>query len=288
MKNVYKYQDVKLIAMNNKQDEKKFIKQICKPSFKYARQLGNTLVGVHMGKASVIFNKLIIVRSSLGYINTDLFIFQVETEDIYKDIAEWPDLFDLNDSKTIGFFKNETLSNMIMESYYIQAKLYHYVLADKSTKSKHKRVSKKGINEMATNSYMPVLERSLQDNPIDRSLLLEQEAMRTESDLMTLVYQDSLFDKEVFYAKNIGIHSKDHILFLVKLEKKALCLINTKHWILSDKITSLPYSHWHIQAFKNFVSNRISSELVEQRVLSIKLSKKYQNKCVSHISSLLI
>ena len=37
MENVRKYQDVKLMAMNNEQDEKKFIKQIRKFSFKYAR-----------------------------------------------------------------------------------------------------------------------------------------------------------------------------------------------------------------------------------------------------------
>ena len=37
MENVRKYQDIKLMAMNNEQDEKKFINQICKPSFKYAR-----------------------------------------------------------------------------------------------------------------------------------------------------------------------------------------------------------------------------------------------------------
>ena len=47
--------------MNNEQDEKKFIKQIHKPSFKYARQLGGTLVEAHMGKASITLNKLIIV-----------------------------------------------------------------------------------------------------------------------------------------------------------------------------------------------------------------------------------
>src|SRR6185437_2273514 len=189
MENVRKYQDVKLMAMNNDQDKKKFIKQICKPSFKYARQLGNTLVGSHMGKATITLNKPIIVGASvlglskllmyhfwygyvkerygnkaqLGYIDTDSFIFQVETEDIYKDMAERPDLFDLNDSKTIGLFKDETLDNVITESYYIRAKSYHYVLADKSTKSKHKGVSKKGINEMATNSYMPALKGSLPD-----------------------------------------------------------------------------------------------------------------------------
>src|SRR6185312_8084594 len=124
-------------------------------------------------------------------------------------MAEQPDLFDLNDSKTIGLFKDKTPDNVITESYHIQAKSYYYGLADKSTKSKHKGVSKKGINKMATNLYMPALEGSLLDDPIDRSLLSEQEAnslaMRTKADPMTLVYQDCLFGKEVFYAKNIGI-----------------------------------------------------------------------------------
>src|SRR5260364_181901 len=105
IENVHKYQDVKLMAMNNDQNEKKFIKQICKPSFKYARQLGNTLVGAHMGKATITLNKPIIVRALvlgfskllmyrfwygyvkerygnkawLGYMDTDSFIFIVET-----------------------------------------------------------------------------------------------------------------------------------------------------------------------------------------------------------------
>ena len=53
--------------------------------------------------------------------------------------------------------------------------------------------------------------------------------MRTEADLMTLVYRDCLFDKEVFHAKNVGIRSKDHELSLVESEKKALYPIDTKH-----------------------------------------------------------
>ena len=67
--------------------------------------------------------------------------------------------------------------------------------------------------------------------------------MRTEADPMTLIYLDCLFGKEVFYAKNVGIRSKDHILSLVESEKKALCPIDTKRWILSDGITTLPYGH---------------------------------------------
>src|ERR1041384_497321 len=180
MENVRKYQDVKLMKCNNERDEKAFLNKIRKPSFKYARQLGDTLVGAHMGKASVTLNKPIIVGASvlglsklhmyrfwygyvkerygdkaqLGYMNTDSFIFQVETEDIYKDMAERPDIFDLNDSNTIGLYKDETPGNVINESMHIRAKLWHYVLADKSTISKHKGVSKKGMGEMETDTYM--------------------------------------------------------------------------------------------------------------------------------------
>lgn len=45
MENVRKYQDVKLMKMINEDDEKKFLKKVRKPSFKYARKLGSTLVG---------------------------------------------------------------------------------------------------------------------------------------------------------------------------------------------------------------------------------------------------
>jgi hypothetical protein len=204
-------------------------------------------------------------------------------------MAERPDLFDLNDSKTIGLFKDETPDNIITESIHIRAKSYHYVLADKTTKSKHKGVSKKGMGEMATDSYMPTLEGSLLDNPLDKSLLTEQEAkylaMRSEADPMTLVYRDCLFGKEVFYAKNVGIRSKDHTLSLVESEKKALCPIDTKRWILSDGITTLPYNHWRIMVYKNMVKAGISHEEAEKRAMRVKLTEKYQNECVSHISS---
>ena len=207
-------------------------------------------------------------------------------EPIYKDIAEHPNLFDLNDSKTIGLFKDETPGNVITEYFHIRAKSYHYVLADKSTKSKHKGVSKKGMGEMAIDTYMPSLEGSFLDNPIDKSSLSEQEIMRAEADPMTLVYWDCLFGKEVFHAKNVGIRSKDHILSLVKSEKKALCPIDTKRWILSDGITTLPYRYWRIQAYKNMVKTGISEELAEKRAINAKLPEKYQNECTDHIAVL--
>ncbi|GET58843.1 uncharacterized protein LOC111334919 [Rhizophagus irregularis DAOM 181602=DAOM 197198] len=207
--------------------------------FKYARQLGNTLVGAHMGKASVILNKPIIIGASvlglskllmyrfwygfvkekygnkvrLGYMDTDSFIYHVETEDIYKDMAERPDLFDLNDTKTIGLFKDETPGNVITESYHIRAKSYHYVLADKSTKSKHKGVSKKGMSDMAKDTYFPSLGGTLLDDTVEKDEIF---------DPMTQVYRDCLFENNIFYAKNVGMRTKNHVISLIESEKKAL------------------------------------------------------------------
>jgi hypothetical protein len=195
MENVRKYQDVKIMRMINDRNEKTFLKKVRKPSFKYARQLGPTLIGAHMGKASVTLNKPIIVGASvlgfsklhiykfwygylkekygdkvrLGYMDTDSYIFETETENIYKDMSERPDLFNLNGDQTVGKFKDETPGNVITESYHIRAKSYHYVLADKTTNSRHKGVSKKGMGEMATDTYFPSLGGTLLDDPVNET-----------------------------------------------------------------------------------------------------------------------
>src|SRR5271167_1457302 len=102
------------MKMCNERDKKTFLKKIRNPRFKYSKQLEDTLIGVHIGKVSVVLNKPIIVggavlglsklhmyefwygyvkekygiKSQLGYMDTDSFIFQVETKDIYKDMDE--------------------------------------------------------------------------------------------------------------------------------------------------------------------------------------------------------
>ncbi|CAJ0828847.1 16106_t:CDS:2 [Entrophospora sp. SA101] len=272
---------------------------VSKPSFKYARQLSNTLIGAHMGQASVVLNKPIIVGASvlglskllmyrfwygyvkekygdkakLGYMDTDGMIFQTETEDIYKDMAERPDIFDLTDSKTIGLFKDECPGKIITESIHIRAKTYHYVISDKSTKSKHKGVSKGGMNDLAinvnTNTYDQKLGGTLLDDPVPESRIV---------DPMTLIYRDCLFENEVFHAKNIGFRSKNHVLSLVESEKKALCPLNSKNWVLSDGITPWAYGHWRIDAYKSMVKAGISPEMAEKRAIVAQHHPTLENK----------
>ena len=75
------------------------------------------------------------------------------------------------------------------------------------------------------------------------------------------------------------------VLSLVKSEKKALCPIDTKRWILSDGITSLSYWHWRNMIYKNMVKDGILHEEAEKRAIRAKLSEKYQNECTFHIAN---
>src|SRR5207244_67880 len=180
-----------------------------------------------------------------------------------------PDIFDLTDSKTIGLFKDECPGKIITESIHIRAKTYHYTISDGSTRSKHKGVSKSGMNKMATNTYFPSLGGSLLDDSIPPNKIL---------DPMTLVYRDCLFGNEVFYAKNIGFRSKDHILSMVESEKKALCPLNSKNWVLSDGITPWAYGHWRIDAYKSMVKAGMSLELAEKRAIVAQHHPTLENK----------
>src|SRR5438552_19083085 len=114
-----------------------------------------------------------VIKPSLVIWIPDGIIFQAETEDIYKDMAERPDIFDLTDSKTIGLFKDECPGKIITESFHIRAKTYHYVISDGSTRSKHKGVSKGGMNDLAinvnTNTYDQKLGGTLLDDTVPES-----------------------------------------------------------------------------------------------------------------------
>jgi hypothetical protein len=52
----------------------------------------------------------------------------IETEDIYKDWVERPDIFDLNYSGDLFLIKDETKGNPIGESVCLKLKMYLLVL----------------------------------------------------------------------------------------------------------------------------------------------------------------
>ena len=120
-----------------------------------------------------------------------------------------------------------------------------------------------------TITYDQKLGGTLLDDPVPESKIV---------DPMTLIYRECLFNDEVFHAKNIGFRSKNHVLSLVESEKKALCPLNLKNWVLSDKITSWAYGHWRIDAYKSMIKAGMSPELAEKRAMVAQHHPTLENK----------
>ena len=110
MENIRKHRDIKLV--NNKED---YLKQVMKPNFKGGVLMGVDLMSCEMGKVKVKMNKPVHLGQAildlsktimyefhydymkrkynesdlkLLYMDTDSLVYDIKTEDFYKDIAE--------------------------------------------------------------------------------------------------------------------------------------------------------------------------------------------------------
>ena len=110
MENIRKHRDIKLV--NNKED---YLKQVMKPYFKGGVLMGADLMSCEMGKVKVKMNKPVYLGQAildlsktimyefhydymkrkydekslkLLYMDTDALVYDIKTEDVYKDIAE--------------------------------------------------------------------------------------------------------------------------------------------------------------------------------------------------------
>ena len=164
MENVLNRSDIKLI--NN--DPEKLLKMIRQPNFQNAYQISNKLCLVEPTSIKTVFSKPIYLGASiletsklhmyqfwydhlknkynnkveLIYTDTDSFIIQVETDDIYKDMLENKDLYDFSDypinhlnyditnKKVLGKFKDELNSQIITKFIGLKAKMYSFNYID--------------------------------------------------------------------------------------------------------------------------------------------------------------
>ena len=140
MENIRRHRDIKLV--NNQKD---YLKTVTCLNFKSGTLLGPDLMGCEMGKIKVVMNKPVYLGQAildlsklimyefhydymlpkysdnikLCYIDTDSFVYDIETEDFYKDIADDIEArFDTSghcdrplpvgkDKKVIGLMKDE-------------------------------------------------------------------------------------------------------------------------------------------------------------------------------------
>ena len=184
MENIRRHRDIKLV--NNKED---YLKQVMKPNFKGGVLKGADLMSCEMGKVKVKMNKPVFLGQAildlsktimyefhydymkqkynennlkLLYMDTDSLVYDIKTEDFYKDIAEDVETrFDTSgyepdrplsigkNKKVIGLMKDELGGKIMKEFISLRPKMYSYrveISEPKKCKGIKKCVVKKTIS----------------------------------------------------------------------------------------------------------------------------------------------
>ena len=250
MENIRNRVNVKLV---NTQERLK--KLTAKPNLKSPPKIfTENLVSVHMKKTSLTMNKPVYLgmcildlsktimydfhynyikpkygeKAKLLFTDTDSLMYEIETEDFYKDISEdVKDRFDTSDypenhpsgiptginKKVLGMFKDEAAGKIIIEFVGLRAKLYSFIMEDGKENKRCKGVKKQ------------VVESSI-----------------THEDYKTCLRTG----KEQLRKQNI-LRSYEHEVYTEEVNKIALSSIDDKRYILGDGIHTLAWGHYKIK-----------------------------------------
>ena len=248
MENLRNRVDVRLV--NTKE---KLRKLVAKPNFKSRKIFNENLVSVHMSKTSLLMNKPIYLgmcildlskiimydfhynyikskyvdKAKLLFTDTDSLMYEIETEDFYKDIAgDVKDRFDTSDypenhpsgiptgenKKVLGMMKDEVAGKIIKEFVGLRSKLYSFVMDDGRETKKCKGIKKQ------------VVESSIRHEHYKTCLTTGKELLRKQNIL----------------------RSYDHEVYTEEVNKVALSALDDKRHILSDGMDTLALGHYKI------------------------------------------
>ena len=250
MENVLNRSNIKLINNN----PEKLLKMIRQPNFQHVYQISDKLCLVESKPIKTIFNKPVylgacILETSklhmykfwydhlknkyndnveLIYTDTDSFIIQVETDDIYKDMFEDKNLYDFSEypinhpnyditnKKVLGTFKDELKSKIITEFIGLKPKMYSFNFINEDNIISNKNIHKGIISSIGLN--------------YDE-------------------YKRSLYKEELIYKEFYNLQLNKQNIYLDKIKKIALNPFESKrYWI--DNINSLPYGFIKNNALK--------------------------------------
>ena len=248
MENLRNRVDVRLV--NTKE---KLRKLVAKPNFKSRKIFNENLVSVHMSKTSLLMNKPIYLgmcildlskiimydfhynyikskyadKAKLLFTDTDSLMYEIETEDFYKDISgDVKDRFDTSDypenhpsgiptgenKKVLGMMKDEVAGKIIKEFVGLRSKLYSFVMDDGGETKKCKGIKKQ------------VVESSIRHEHYKTCLTTGKELLRKQNIL----------------------RSYDHEVYTEEVNKVALSASDDKRHILSDGMDTLALGHYKI------------------------------------------
>ena len=240
MENIRKHKDMKLVTT-----EKKYKKLVMKPNFKDGRKFSENLMGVEMGKLKIKMTKPVYLgqaildlsklvmyefhydymqpkygsKVNLCYMDTDSFVYEIKTEDFYKDIAgDVEKRFDTSEysqedarplpigknKKVIGLMKDELKGKIMTEFVALRAKMYAYRQMDKPEEKRCKGIKK------------CVVKKSLKFDD----------------------YKKCLDDGKNVYKSQVLFQNNDHDVHTSKINKIALNRDDDKRLVQSNQIST--------------------------------------------------
>lgn len=244
MENLRKRVDVKLVRGN---EEDKLRRLIASPAFARASIFDDDLAGIQMHKSRLVLNKPVYVgmsildlskhlmyhfyynqlkveygeRCQLIYTDTDSLLLEIQTEDVYQDIAKHADLYDTSDypkehilhsmvnKKVLGKMKDECAGRPIAEYVGLRPKMYSILETSGSNIRKAKGV-----------------KRSV----VKKHIRHEQ-------------YKEALFTKQTFRHGMDVLRSERHHIYGQRLNKVSLSPYDSKRWIAENGVETLAYGH---------------------------------------------
>ena len=253
MENIRNRVNVKLVDTGEQ-----FKKLAAKPNYESRKIFNENLVSVHMKKTSLTMNKPVYLgmsildlsktvmfdfhykyikpkygkQAKLLFTDTDSFLYEIQTEDFYKDISGdvW-DRFDTSEykeghpsgiptginKKVLGKFKDEAKGKNITEFVGLRSKLYSYKMEEGKENKKCKGIKKAVVEKSIThNDYKTCLETG----------------------------------KEQLRRQNI-IRSYEHTLYTEEVNKIALSAADDKRYLLKDSYDTLAWGHYKIKEMEN-------------------------------------
>ena len=253
MEDVRKRTDIQLVRPGI--EAERLRKMVAKPTFSGRKIFGENLVAVQRRKNCVLLNKPVYVglgvldlskrimsdywyghikptygdRARLLYTDTDSFIMEIQTPDVYADMAANDALYDFSNvkaaaseelhsiaeahperEKTVGLMKDEFGGRVVHSYVGLKPKCY-------SIKAEGGKVTNKSKG----------VQRHVTENVL------------THEDYWGVVDGGTAISHA-----NTAIRSFGHVNKTVRAQKTSLSALDTKRWVLEDGISSRAYGHW--------------------------------------------
>ena len=265
MENLRKRVNVKLVRS---EEEDKLRRLIASPAFARQKIFDNDLAALHMHKSRLVLNRPVYVGMSildlskhlmydfyynglkaqygdscnLLYTDTDSLLLEIQTDDVYRDVAAHKDLYDTSDypqdhplhntenKKVLGKMKDECAGVPIAEYVGLRPKMYSILKGDSKEIRKAKGVKKCVVKHQ----------------------------IRHEQ------YKETLFERKTFRHGMNMLRSERHQMYGIRVNKVSLSPFDSKRWISDNGVDTLGYGHRTIQEMQAKAMDALLDEILNE------------------------